>query len=141
MTDAHRSFERACSKAFGFLCHRFAFAEPEFEQIGREAYVRFHKGALTVSIAWEPGAPPLVELFLPAHNSGEPQVPWAARDGVPYARRIPPLRAPAAFNQSIGARRRRHAWSEPDESLFERYLAEIGRELVLVESDFLNADA
>jgi len=46
----------------------------------------------------------------------------------------------AAFFQVNRVYRRRHAWSEPDESLFEPYLAEIGRQLALVEAAFLTAD-
>ena len=140
MSDAHRAFERACSDAFAFLCDRFGFAAPEFEQIGREGYVRFHKGSRTVSIAWEPGAPPIVELFFPAQGSGERPVPWAERNGVPYARRIPSVGPSAAFIQANRVFRRRHVWNEPDESLFERYLAETGSRFALVEAAFLTAD-
>src|SRR5215475_8719102 len=140
MTDPHRAFERACSNAFVFLCERFGFAAPEFEQLGREGYVQFHKGSRTVSIAWEPGAAPLVELFFPAQDSGDRPVPWAARNGVPYARRIPSLGPSAAFLQVNSVYRRRHVWNEPDESVFQRYLAEIAKQLALVEAAFLTAD-
>ena len=137
MTDAHRAFERACLNALGFLCDRFGFAAPELEQLGREGYVRFHKGARTVSIAWEPGTAPIVELFFPTEGTGERPVPWAARNGTPYSRRIPHLKVADALGES-GKRRRKQTWHEPDQAMMERYLAAVGRALEITESDFLS---
>jgi hypothetical protein len=90
-TESHTAFEAACREAFRFLVERFGFAEPEVERLGHESIVKFHKGARTVSIAYEPGPGPIVELFYPACDTGEAPTPWAERDGVPYARRIPRL--------------------------------------------------
>ena len=68
----------------------YGFSKPEVEPIGRECFVRFHKGPKTVSIAWEPGSDPIVELFYPSGPQDQ-VVPWAARGNVPYSRRIPNL--------------------------------------------------
>lgn len=74
--DSFESFEQAACKAFDFLCDRFGFQSPEIERLGRESYVHFQKGPRIVSIAWEPGTPPIVELFLPTEGSGLPATPW-----------------------------------------------------------------
>jgi hypothetical protein len=88
-------FQLACVDAFRPLVDDFGFDEPDVESIGRESYVRFHKGARTVSIACEPGCTPIVELFYPSSETGESPVPWASRNGVPYSLRIPRLRVNA----------------------------------------------
>jgi len=93
---SRNSFQLACVDAFRPLVDDFDFDEPEVESIGRESYVRFHKGSRTVSVACEHGLTPIVELFYPSAETGEPPVPWASRDGIPYARRIPRLGVRAA---------------------------------------------
>jgi hypothetical protein len=140
MTSAYRRFERACRHALGFLCERFGFRAPEFEQIGREAFVRFHRGPRTVSVSWEPSAPPLVEFFYPSALTGEPPVPWAGRDGVAYSRRIPRLASSAAFDPTSGVSFRPEAWRDLDEAMMKEYLVAIGRALEAVESQFLSGD-
>ena len=88
MIQTHDEFSRACRQAFSELVTRFDFAEPKVESIGRECFVRYHKGDRTVSIAWEPGSQPVVELFHPAGPT-DLVTPWAARGGVAYTRRCP----------------------------------------------------
>lgn len=92
----HSEFETACLNAFRDLVERFGFDEPEVESIGRETYVRYHKGRRTVSIAYEDGTEPIVELFYPSCETGDKPVPWAARGDVPYSRRIPRLKVDAS---------------------------------------------
>jgi hypothetical protein len=82
---------------FRQLVEGFGFDEPEVEQLGHETYVRFHKGPVTVSVAWEPGTNPIVEFFYPAHE-GDEVVPWASRDGVAYTRRFPRVAVRGAYH-------------------------------------------
>ena len=90
MFESHEDFARQCQQAFDELVSRYFFSRADIESIGRECYVRYHKGPQTVSIAWEPGALPIVELFFPSGPNDQP-IPWAARGSVAYARRIPQL--------------------------------------------------
>lgn len=53
--DQHQNFSRSCSEKFSPLVTRYGFRNPEVENLGRECYVRYHKGNRTVSIAYEPG--------------------------------------------------------------------------------------
>jgi hypothetical protein len=66
----------------------FGFSEASVAPIGRECFVRFHKGPNTVSIAWEPGGNPIVDLFYPA-GANDKITPWAARGAIQYSRRTP----------------------------------------------------
>jgi hypothetical protein len=116
-------FAEACRSAFITLVHRYQFSEPEVEPIGRECFVRFHKGPKTVSVAWEPGLAPIVELFYPA-GPDEKVTPWAARNSVPYARRIPRI-AP------------RVRYDAEDADSMAAYLRESMQQLTEVERDFL----
>lgn len=88
MSTTHEAFADACCQAFRPLVSRYGFTEPEVESIGRECFVRYHKGPRTISVAWEPGSAPDVEFFFPAGPNDE-VTPWAARGDVPYSRRIP----------------------------------------------------
>jgi hypothetical protein len=56
---------RQCVAAFQYLCDDYGFDSPRLVQSGREENLYFTKGNRTVSINWEPGAFPLVELFYP----------------------------------------------------------------------------
>ena len=140
--DRFELFEQAARQAFGFLCDRFGFQSPETERLGRESYVRFRKGSRTVSIAWEPGSAPIVELFLPTEGSGLPATPWVERDGVSYSRRFPGRggSAPEEGLRQRGTvpRQDPHAWKEPTARMFEEYLAEAAHNLERTELPFLS---
>jgi hypothetical protein len=124
---AHRShFATACPSAFRRLVDTFGFSEPEIESIGRETFVRYHRGDQTISIAHEAGSAPLVELFYPSAETGERPVPWAERNGVPRSRRIPHL---GVTENCI----------EADPRSMSLYLAANARALERVERNFLAA--
>ncbi len=124
----HSEFETACRSAFRDLVERFGFDEPEVESIGRETYVRYHKGPRTVSIAYEGGTEPIVELFYPSSETGEKPVPWAARGEVQYSRRIPRLKV----QESSGG---------GSSSGLQRYLAASLNALESAERSFLELPA
>ena len=84
-------FEEACVDAFRPMVDVFGFDEPKVERIGCESYVRYHCGAQTVSISFEDGMSPIVELFYPIEGTSERPVFWAERNGVARGRRIPRL--------------------------------------------------
>jgi hypothetical protein len=118
-------FGEACKASFGFLVDDYGFHEPQIEQIGRECFVRYHKGARTVSISVEPGLLPIVEPFYPTLETGESAVPWAERNGVPRARRIPNLNIAGEFSSDsiddvkeyVGASAKALIAMEPDFAL------------------------
>ena len=66
--DPFPFFSEPCKVAFGFLVERYGFSAPEEEQIGRERFIRYQKHNKTVSIAYEPGVSPIVELFFPSRE-------------------------------------------------------------------------
>jgi hypothetical protein len=58
-------------------------------ELGRECFVRYHKGAATVAITFEPGTTPIVELFFPAgpvtaSSPGPSAMAWRTRGGFRY---------------------------------------------------------
>ena len=68
MPHACPYFVEPCFEAFHFLETRFGFAAPVVEQLGRECFIWYGKGDRWVSIAYEPGSVPIVELFHPTRD-------------------------------------------------------------------------
>lgn len=87
MTESRDHFVQACRAAFDAVADRYGFAAAEVENAGPEAYVRYHRGDRTISICFEHGLVPIIELFQPALETAEPAVPWARRNGVARSRR------------------------------------------------------
>jgi len=120
----HAIFERDCCTAFRRLVDVYGFAEPVIEPLGREIFVRYLKGYREVSISYEPGASPLVELFYPSSETGDRPTPWAEEDGVQRSRRFPRLQVAETF-------------SEKDPTSFARFLDASAKALERVEPAFL----
>ncbi|GAB1263815.1 hypothetical protein [Aurantivibrio infirmus] len=94
------TFTKQVVVAFGFLKERYGFSEPETESLGREVFVRFHRNDETVSISFEAGSQPLVELFLICEGTEEKPVPWAERNGKQRYRKFPKLSKSQNFFES-----------------------------------------
>jgi hypothetical protein len=114
----------ACEQGLSGLLRKHGFGAAERECIGREYYVRFHRGHQTVSIAWEPGSSPILELFYPPISPQEYAVPWAERNGVARARRIPQLRTSSTYDPN-------------DLTRAAAYFAEVGSRFAKEESQWL----
>ena len=56
-------FVTPCLEAFSYLVGSFGFDSSVIEQLGRECFIQYRKGCRWVSIAYEPGSVPIVELF------------------------------------------------------------------------------
>ena len=123
MTDA-ADIRSACERQLSFLVERHGFAPPETERIGHETYVRYHRGDRTLSIAWEPGLTPVVELFQPAQSPADKVEFWAARNGVARTRRFPRVRPTTKFNPN-------------DRAQLESYFGEVGAQLSKEEESWL----
>ncbi len=69
-------FVNPCLDEFKYLGKGgYGFDPPVVEQIGRECFIRYTKGNRIVSIAYEPGSPPIVELFTPTHEIKNRRIP------------------------------------------------------------------
>jgi len=75
MTHAFPWFVTPCLEAFNYLEIRFHFDAPVVEQLGRECFIRYRKGDRWVSIAYEPGVVPIVELFHPTRDIKHRRIP------------------------------------------------------------------
>lgn len=64
-----------CIEAFHYLVERYGFKSPKIEQLGRECFVQYQKNNRTVSIAYEPGNIPIVELFHPTEEMKNRTIP------------------------------------------------------------------
>jgi hypothetical protein len=126
MRSQPTEFTVACLNAFRFLVDRYGFLEPEVEPLGRETFVRYHRRNHTVSVAYEPPSPPLVELFYPSAETGEREVPWAERNGIARTRRIPRLNVEVPF-------------IEGEHSNLDRYLESSAHALERQERKWLEA--
>jgi hypothetical protein len=96
----HEIFVRTCCSAFRRLVDHYGFAEPVIEPLGRETFIRYLKGYREVSIAYEPGAAPIVEFFYPSSETGERPTWWAEEDGVQRTRRFPTYRIEERYKES-----------------------------------------
>ena len=72
-----RDWLPGCRATCDALEERYGFAAAEIETLSPEIYVRYHRGERTISICFERGLPPIVELFYPAAETGEAALPWA----------------------------------------------------------------
>jgi hypothetical protein len=68
-------FTEPCLRACTVLVTKYGFKDPKVEQIGRERYIRYSKGNHVVSIAYEPGTLPIVELFHPTDDMKNRVIP------------------------------------------------------------------
>jgi len=68
-------FVTPCLEAFQFLETRFGFDAAVVEQLGRECFIRYRKSDRWVSIAYEPGSVPIVELFHPTDDIKHRRIP------------------------------------------------------------------
>ena len=68
-------FVNPCLHAFSYLQTRYGFEAPVVEQLGRECFIRYRKGNRWVSIAYEPGLVPIVELFYPSPEIKHRRIP------------------------------------------------------------------
>ena len=125
MVDTQAVFAEACVRAFRVLVDSHGWEDPEIEPLGREVYVRYHKGNRTISISLEWGSTPWIELFYPSTETGERPVPWAERNGVPRCRRFPRINVGGTF-------------SDRDPVVALRYLTTAAQALLLVEHDWLS---
>lgn len=78
MKHAFPWFVHPCLEAFSCLQTRYGFGSPVVEQLGRECFIRYGKGDRWVSIAYEPGCVPIVELFHPTHDIKHRRIPRLA---------------------------------------------------------------
>jgi hypothetical protein len=67
-------FEKAVIDNFRFLQDRYGFSAPASEDFGREIFVRYERANQTVSISYEFGSSPLVEIFYPSEETGAAMV-------------------------------------------------------------------
>jgi len=109
-------FVTPCLEAFSFLETRFGFEAPIVEQLGRECFIRYRKSDRWVSIAYEPGSVPIVELFHPTHDIKD--------------RRIPRLKTGLA---------KPRRFADTDESQQRQTLQAQAADLETVEREFLSA--
>ncbi len=116
-------FVEACTASFSRLVKEFSFQPAVIRQIGRECFIKYIKGNHIVSVAYELGSLPIVELFYPSIETGESPTPWAERNGVPYTRRIPRLNVVGKYGEN-------------KEDL-RRYLEKCVAELISKEKSFL----
>jgi hypothetical protein len=80
-------FVPECIRAFRPLVDTHGFDPPEVKDYGREVFVEYHRGLSTVSVSYESGAEPIIELFYPP-APGEHPVAWGRRNGSPRTRRV-----------------------------------------------------
>lgn len=120
------TFEQTTKNEFRFLQDKYGFLSPITEDFGREIYVRFDRNNQTVSISYEFGSSPLIELFYPAIETGEPSTPWAEKNGVRRTRRFPDIKVVTYF-------------IENDPSAMIKQIKQMAKELEITELSWLKA--
>lgn len=91
-------FEKTVVENFRFLQDRDGFSAPVTNDYGREIFIRYERANQTVSISYEFGNSPLIEIFYPTAETGAAPIPWAVKDGVQRSRRFPKLQLTLRFS-------------------------------------------
>ena len=116
-------FEQTVTTEFRFLQDRYNFSAPVVEDFGREIFIKYDRVDQTISISYEFGGSPLIEIFHPSDKDGEVYPTWASKNGVKRIRRFPKLKLGSRFSN--------------DETSIVKYIKEMSTELERVESDWL----
>ena len=111
MRDPYPWFTRPCLKAFGRLSSELGFSSPSVEQIGQERYVVFEKSGHVVSVVYEPGHLPLVELYYPTRAFENRRIPRL---------QVPDIPALHAFNREFHRLCRAQRYGQADRLLENR---------------------
>lgn len=117
-------FKEAVTNNFSFLKTKYGFSEPVFEDLGREVYIRFNREDQTVSISYEFGSSPLIEIFYPSSETGDKPVPWASKNDVERSRRFSKIKTSIRFSD--------------DEDVIKSYVKEMSLEFENIESNWLH---
>jgi hypothetical protein len=117
-------FEKAVIDSFHFLQDRYGFSAPVANDYGREIFVKYERGNQTVSVSYEYGMTPLIEIFYPSVETGDRPVPWAEKNNVQRSRRFPKYRLAIRFSD--------------DENSTPKYIKEMSLEFEKTESSWLN---
>ena len=119
-------FEKSVNNNFRYLQEKYGFsAAAVVEDYGREIFVRYERNYQTVSISYEYGSSPLIEIFYPSSETGDKPVPWASKNNVQRSRRFSKTRPKSHFSD--------------DETSIEKYIEEIALEFEKIESKWLEA--
>jgi hypothetical protein len=117
-------FEKCVDDSFRFLQETYGFSVPVATDYGREIFVKFERGNQTVSISYEFGGSPRIEIFYPFAETGDRPVPWAEKNNVQRSRRFPRYKLAIRFID--------------DENLMPSYIKEMAHEFERVESIWLS---
>jgi len=79
------------NKAFCFLEKKYGFIKLAKKDYGREVFFEYERNTDTVSISFEVGSVPLIEVFIPVEGTNHKPVPWAAKNNIQRARFFPQL--------------------------------------------------
>lgn len=118
-------FEKIINNNFHYLQEKYGFSAAATEDLGREIIVRYERRDQTVSILYEYGNSPLIEIFYPPIETNEKTTPRASKNNVQRSIRFPKIRPKTRF---LG-----------DEASTEKYIEEIALEFEKVESKWLEA--
>jgi hypothetical protein len=95
-----REIAQLVEQEFVFLREKYGFKAIVTRDHGREVFFDYERGLETISISFEIGQAPIIEVFIPSEISGEKAVPWAAKNGIQRSRRFPKLVVGSTFQSS-----------------------------------------
>ncbi|MBL8091842.1 MAG: hypothetical protein KF758_15815 [Anaerolineales bacterium] len=116
-------FEKTVKENFYFLQDKYGFLAPVVTDYGREIYVKYERGNQTVSISYEFGSNPLIEIFYPSNETGDKSIPWASKNDVKRSRRFSKVKTSILFSD--------------DEDVIKNYVKEISLEFETIEKTWL----
>ncbi|MBT3037330.1 MAG: hypothetical protein KUF75_02045 [Candidatus Thiodiazotropha sp. (ex Ctena orbiculata)] len=117
---------RNIEKAFGFLETKYGFGKPVRKDYGREVFFEYERNADTVSISFEVGSAPLVEVFIPVEGTDYTPVPWAVKNNIQRARLFTKLQVNQKFQPN-------------DSKKVAKYLGEMTEQFESSQAEWLNA--
>ena len=115
--------ETIVNNNFRYLQEKYGFSAAATEDLGREIIVRYERDNQTVSILYEHGSSPLIEIFYPSIEIGDNPIPWASKNNLQRSRRSPKIKPKTRFLN--------------DEVSTEKYIEEIALEFETIEVKWL----
>jgi hypothetical protein len=113
-------------KEFAFLQAKYGFGKFIIRDLGREVFFDFEREAETVSISFEVGSHPIIEIFVPSEKTNVKPTPWARKGEIARSRLFPKLNIKTKYDpQSM--------------SSVETYVGELAIEFERAEHGWLNA--
>ena len=76
---------------FSFLQSKYGFGKLVIRNLGREVFFDYERDDETISISFEVGSKPIIEVYIPSDKTNIKPTPWAAKGEIKRSRLFPKI--------------------------------------------------